>query len=363
MAAATDANATAAPDETTEAKLAAIRLSCEGAKDLDAYPGYLERFAQSSPTVADAIKRFDKHIVWRRNFQTITLSVEDQEAIASCFQCGFHGLDRQGKPVYIQRIGQMDLGRALRLVDFDTFMHYIALQFDDMVMRALPEATAQRGYPITSVSGVIDLQGFTMRLFNSDGKKVLKAIMRLIEFNYPEAISTLRIVNAPKIFHIVWKVIKGWMHPDTLKKVKVSSGTDVLDDLMDRPLLPTFFGGTLRFGNGEVDESGYLSAVESEGEGSTGSGFESCGSDEVPANARLRFARRVSCPNRWCTRLQRACCLLNPWRRPPAAAPDPADTRNLRLLESTPSSSFSAAQPRGLFRAELRAEDSARATR
>ena len=102
-----------------------------------------------------------------------------------------------------------------------------------------------------------------MRLFNSDGKKVLKAIMRLIEFNYPEAISTLRIVNAPKIFHIVWKVIKGWMHPDTLKKVKVSSGTDVLDDLMDRPLLPTFFGGTLRFGNGEVDESGYLSAVES----------------------------------------------------------------------------------------------------
>jgi hypothetical protein len=350
MAASTDVTLS---DETLDAKIAAIR-ACEGAKDFEAYPGYIERFAKARPTVADAIKAFDKHIVWRRKMQMKTLSVEEQEKIARCFECGFHGLDREGKPVYIQRIGQCNLGKALSLVDFDTFMHYIALEFDEMVLRRLPEASAQRGYPITSCSGIIDLQGFTLRLFNSDGKKVLKAIMRLVEFNYPESLSSVRIVNAPKLFHVVWKVIKGWLHEDTLKRISVSGGTDVLDDLMDRPLLPTFLGGTRRFQSGEVDESGYLSAVESEGSTCTDeSGFQSCGSDEDLERGRLRIAR-ASCVQRWCTGLRRACCFVNCWRRrfvPPAQS---LDSRNMGLLDSTTASSVSTPQeaPRCLFRAD-----------
>ena len=63
---------------------------------------------------------------------------------------------------------------------------------------------------------LFDLQAFTLQCMDYD---VVKMLIQILQFNYPETLAVALIVNAPFIFNACWMMINGLLDPITAKKV------------------------------------------------------------------------------------------------------------------------------------------------
>jgi len=76
--------------------------------------------------------------------------------------------------------------------------------------------------------------------------------------NYPETLRGMRIINAPKIFTLFWKIFKPILDPDVVAKTEIY-GNNYLDALLkDMPIesIPKEFGGKCKCAPGECIRSG-----------------------------------------------------------------------------------------------------------
>lgn len=64
---------------------------------------------------------------------------------------------------------------------------------------------------------------------------------------FPETMSKMFILNAPRFFAASWRLIKGWLDPRTASKIEVCSGkaqaTEKLLQYIDEDQLPSDYGG------------------------------------------------------------------------------------------------------------------------
>lgn len=67
---------------------------------------------------------------------------------------------------------------------------------------------------------------------------------------FPETMSKMFILNAPRFFAASWRLIKGWLDPRTASKIEVCShshkaqATEKLLEYIDKDQLPSDYGGT-----------------------------------------------------------------------------------------------------------------------
>ena len=62
------------------------------------------------------------------------------------------------------------------------------------------------------------------RLPNSTVLKVLKAIIATEDNYYPERLNKYLIINAPRIFSAIWKIVRAFVDPVTREKIHIVSG-------------------------------------------------------------------------------------------------------------------------------------------
>ena len=61
----------------------------------------------------------------------------------------------------------------------------------------------------------------------------------------PEMVHKVYVINAPWVFQNVWKILKAFLHPNTIEKTKIV-GKDYMDELLkeiDINMIPPIFGG------------------------------------------------------------------------------------------------------------------------
>ena len=75
----------------------------------------------------------------------------------------------------------------------------------------------------------------------------VKAVSAIDSNNYPESLGTMFIINAPRAFSAIWRMIKGWLDPRTVSKIhiysKKSDWLPVLLEHIDVESLPEEIGG------------------------------------------------------------------------------------------------------------------------
>jgi len=86
---------------------------------------------------------------------------------------------------------------------------------------------------------VFDMAGFNMD--NMD-YHVVKFLADSMQAHYPEVLSHLYVVDAPKVFQACWKLIKGWLDPRTVKKIDFVTKAD-LGKHIDPAIIPISCGG------------------------------------------------------------------------------------------------------------------------
>ncbi|XP_034046511.1 SEC14-like protein 1 [Thalassophryne amazonica] len=214
-------------------------------------------------------------LTWRKQHQVDFLldTWECPQLLQDYYTGGWHHHDRDGRPLYMLRLGQMDTKGLVRALGEEVLLRQV-LSINEEGLNRCEENTKVFGQPISSWTCLVDLEGLNMRHLWRPGIKTLLKIIEVVEANYPETLDRLLIVRAPRIFPVLWTLVSPLIDENTRKKFLVYAGNNYqgpggLVDYIDRELIPDFLGGDCMCDvpeGGMVPKSLYRTAEELESE-------------------------------------------------------------------------------------------------
>ena len=107
---------------------------------------------------------------------------------------------------------------------------------------------------------IIDMENLKMNsiIYGGDTLDFVKKMVGIANLHYPERSLVMFVINAPSWFSMLWKMIKPMIHPNTQKKIKILSKSEVLTGLLefiDISQIPIYYGGQMDYDNGRDKDS------------------------------------------------------------------------------------------------------------
>ncbi|XP_028267638.1 SEC14-like protein 1 [Parambassis ranga] len=234
------------------------------------------RFLRARDFNLDKAREFlCQSLTWRKQHQVDFLldTWQCPQLLQEYYTGGWHHHDRDGRPLYILRLGQMDTKGLVRALGEEALLRQV-LSIIEEGLRRCEENTRVFGRPISCWTCLVDLEGLNMRHLWRPGVKALLRIIEVVEANYPETLGRLLILRAPRVFPVLWTLISPLIDENTRKKFLVYAGNDYqgpggLLDYINREILPDFLGGDSMCDipeGGLVPKSLYRTAEELESE-------------------------------------------------------------------------------------------------
>ncbi|XP_046633881.1 SEC14-like protein 2 [Daphnia pulicaria] len=204
--------------------------------------------------LAKSEKMFRNSMEWRRKYKIETLEEDYKtpEVLTKYYSAGHVGVDKLSSYLMVVRYGATDLKGILQSVKKkDYVMHVIELvERGIRTVRNNQAKYKRRPDAINQACVIMDMAGFSMRHITY--KPALETALQLVQFyeaNYPEFLRRVFVINAPKIFSLLYSMIKPFMHEKTRNKVQIYSYDSaqwqaaLLEDI-DPEELPACYGGT-----------------------------------------------------------------------------------------------------------------------
>uniref|UniRef100_A0A3Q3KTG3 SEC14-like protein 1 n=1 Tax=Mastacembelus armatus TaxID=205130 RepID=A0A3Q3KTG3_9TELE len=234
------------------------------------------RFLRAGDFNLDKAREFlCQSLTWRKQHQVDFLldTWERPQLLQDYYAAGWHQHDRDGRPLYILRLGQMDTKGLVRALGEEVLLKQV-LSINEEGLRRCEDNTRVFGRPISCWTCLVDLEGLNMRHLWRPGIKTLLRIIEVVEANYPETLGRLLILRAPRVFPVLWTLVSPLIDENTRKKFLVYAGNDYqgpggLVDYIDKEVIPDFLGGDCMCDiseGGMVPKSLYRTAEELESE-------------------------------------------------------------------------------------------------
>ena len=220
------------------------------------------RFCQARQYNVDkALEMFSNHMAFRKKWQLDEL--EDtrefgriqqfvyeskfpmKPAIKAAYPSVHHKVDKQGRIIFIDRVGKLDMAALSRAATDEQLLRLFVWDFEASMQFRLPASTMACGRYISQGVVIVDLLGAKISNFDHAQRTWLRQVSAISQDNYPEMLGRLFVINAPVTFTIVWKFIRPLLDKRTRDKVSIlgSSYTSELLEHIDVEDLPTFLGG------------------------------------------------------------------------------------------------------------------------
>ncbi|KAJ9567357.1 hypothetical protein OSB04_003323 [Centaurea solstitialis] len=186
---------------------------------------------------------------WRKDFGANNILEEykfsELDEVLKYFLQGYHGIDKEGRPVYIEILGQADPKKLMRVTTIERYVKYYVQEYERTLAIRFPACSIAAGRRVASSTTIIDVQGVGLGNLT---KPVIELIRRLqqINSNYPDTLCQMFIVNAGPGFKMLWNMVQSFLEAKAKSKIHVlgTKFKSTLLEVIDASELPEFLGGT-----------------------------------------------------------------------------------------------------------------------
>jgi len=154
------------------------------------------------------------------------------------------GFDKEGTPVFVDRIGELDVPGMLPKIAEEDFEQMIMWR-QETNTRLMLKSEALYGKKQYQMVVITDLKGLSWS--HKAGFPLMKCGAYIDDHMYPEQLKVAVVINAPRLFGMIWNIVKHFFDPNTRAKIQIHAGpaTDVLLKYVDKENLPKYLGGEL----------------------------------------------------------------------------------------------------------------------
>lgn len=220
-----DSDNTTSADADDAAETEPRNLTFSATKPYDGSPedpdGVPTRFLQMKKNDREGAKvSFEGHLAWRKEFEVDTVLNRPHPRFDVCKAMMPHyyaGRDPHNNIVFVQRPALLDfeLMRNNNATIDDLLMHYIfVIEYCWNIL--------EQGPPEGVMTNILDMRGLSFRnMKNQEYIDFGKKFVNMMSSNYPGRSYKTLIVNAPKWFHVLYKVFKPLLRETTRKKIEI----------------------------------------------------------------------------------------------------------------------------------------------
>lgn len=192
---------------------------------------------------------------WREEFGVDTIEEDfeytELEEVRKYYPQGHHGVDKEGRPVYIERLGKVEPAKLMQVTTVERYLKYHILEFERSLNRKFPACSVARKRHIDSSTTILDVAGLGLKNVSKSARELVLRIHKIDADNYPETLHHMFIVNAGPGFRILWNSMKSFLDPKTTAKISVLGNKfqSKLLEVIDESELPDFLGGSCSCAN------------------------------------------------------------------------------------------------------------------
>jgi hypothetical protein len=151
---------------------------------------------------------------------------------------------QDGRPVYIEQLGKIDLTAMYKITTAERMLQNLVCEYEKVADPRLPACSRKAGRLLETCCTIMDLKGVGITNISSVYGYVKQAAA-ISQNYYPERLGRMYLINAPWGFAGAFSMIKGFLDPVTVDKIRVL-GSGYAPELLQqipRENLPRAFGG------------------------------------------------------------------------------------------------------------------------
>ncbi|XP_078163092.1 phosphatidylinositol/phosphatidylcholine transfer protein SFH13-like [Carex rostrata] len=210
--------------------------------------------------VDKATQMWREMLKWRKEFGADTIledfHFEELEEVQVHYPHGYHGVDREGRPVYIERLGKVEPAKVVQATTIERYIKYHVQEFERAFKERFPACSLAVKRHIDSTTSILDVQGVGLKNFGKTARDLVFQVLKIDSNYYPETMHQMFIVNAGSAFKLIWSSVKGFIDPKTASKIHMLGNKfqSRLFEAIDPSQLPDFLGGSCTC----IDQGGCL---------------------------------------------------------------------------------------------------------
>jgi hypothetical protein len=149
---------------------------------------YLNRFLRARKYNFDEIVIMVRdHLEWYKNFgveDIKSFDFSELERFRNVYPHGYHGVDKTGRPLYIERYSKMNADYLYKITTLDRVSKYWVKGYEHLLFERFP-ACSCAGKSVTQSCVILDLAGIKLSMFDSRAREFLRTVSKISSDNYP----------------------------------------------------------------------------------------------------------------------------------------------------------------------------------
>nr|ODN74966.1 Sec14 cytosolic factor [Cryptococcus depauperatus CBS 7841] len=210
---------------------------------------------------------------WRKDFGTDDIAANgfdypERAEVTKYYPQFYHKTDCDGRPVYIEQLGKLDINKLYSLTSQDRQLKRLVSEYEKFLKERLPACSRMQGQLVETSCTIMDLSNAGISAFYKV-KDYVMAASSIGQNHYPEVMGRFFIINAPYLFSTVWSLIKPWLDEATVRKIHIlgrNYKTELVQFIPEENLPQDLGGKCACLGGCELSDAGPWN-VESHKEG------------------------------------------------------------------------------------------------